>query len=174
MNGLFKNRYFRLLLLLIVFSTISNLGYKKDKIQGDSMEGTYKEGETLYADKTTYKINEPERRDVIVIYDVSTGETLVKRIIGLPGEEIEIKNGDIYINGTLYQDEYSYLKIRVMLVGPAGVILRDWKTNKVIYEKENIKFPRLRQNEYWVIGDNRSDSWHGVIYRHQIEGKAKD
>ena len=61
-----------------------------------------------------------------------------------------------------------------MLVGPAGVILRDWKTNKVIYEKENIKFPRLRQNEYWVIGDNRSDSWHGVIYRHQIEGKAKD
>ena len=47
MNGLFKNRYFRLLLLLIVFSTISNLGYKKYKIQGDSMEEPIKK-EKLY------------------------------------------------------------------------------------------------------------------------------
>ena len=74
----------------------------------------------------------------------------------------------------MYADEFSYLKIRVMFVGPSGVPLRDWKTNKVIYENENVKFRRLEDDEYWVIGDNRSDSWYGIIYKDEIAGKAGD
>ena len=89
-------------------------------------------------------------------------------------EEIEIKDGDIYIDGSLYQDEYSYRKIRVMLVGAAGIPLRNWKTNEIIYENENIKFEKLKEDEYWVIGDNRHDSWYGVIYKNEIKGKTND
>ena len=174
MKGLLKNKYFRLLMLLIVFGIIINIGYKKFKIEGKSMGSTYKNGETLFVDKTAYKITTPDRRDVVVFYDLSSNEALVKRIIGLPGEQVEIKNGNIYIDGSLYADEFSYLKIRVMFVGPSGVPLRDWKTNKVIYENENVKFRRLEDDEYWVIGDNRSDSWYGIIYKDEIAGKAGD
>lgn len=174
MNELLKNKYFRLFLLLVIFGIIINIGYKKYKIEGDSMNNTYKEGETLYVDKTTYKITTPDRGDVVVFYDLSDDETLVKRIIGLPGEKIEIKDGDIYIDGSLYQDEYSYRKIRVMLVGAAGIPLRNWKTNEIIYENENIKFEKLKEDEYWVIGDNRHDSWYGVIYKNEIKGKTND
>ena len=174
MNELFKNKYFRLFWLLVLFGTIINIGYKKFKIEGGSMSQTYKEGETLYVDKTTYKITTPERGDVVVFYDLSNDETLVKRIIGLPGEKIEIKDGDIYIDGNLYQDEYSYLKIRVMLVGAAGIPLRNWKTNEIIYENENVKFEKLKKDEYWVIGDKRNDSWYGVIYKDEIKGKTND
>lgn len=174
MNELFKNKYFRLLILLVIFGIITNVGYKRYKIKGDSMKSTYKEGETLYVDRTTYKITKPERGDVVVFYDLSDYETLIKRIIGLPGEKIEIKDGDIYIDGSLYQDQYSHLKIRVMLVGAAGIPLRDWETNKIIYENENRKFRELKENEYWVIGDNRSDSWYGIIYKDEIKGKANN
>jgi len=69
MNELLKNKYFRLFILLIIFGIIINIGYRKYKIEGDSMNATYKEGETLYVDKTTYKITTPERGDVVYHYD---------------------------------------------------------------------------------------------------------
>ena len=174
MNELFKNKYFRLFWLLVLFGTIINIGYKKFKIEGGSMSRTYKEGETLYVDKTTYKITKPERGDVVVFYDFKDDDYLIKRIIGLPGEVIQIIDGDIYIDGSLYKDQFSHLKIRVMLVGAAGIPLRNWKTNKILYENENVKFERLKEGEYWVIGDNRDDSWYGVIYKDEITGKAKN
>ena len=174
MNGLSKNKYFRLFILLVIFGIIINIGYKKFKVEGESMSATYKDGETLLVDKTTYKITTPERGDVVVFYDLEENDFLIKRIIGLPGEQIEIIDGSIYVNGSLHEDEFSHHKIRVLLVGVAGVPLRTFGTNELIYENEEKRFPTLKKGEYWVIGDNRSDSWYGVIYQDEIKGKTQD
>jgi signal peptidase I len=168
-----KNKFFRLLILLIIFGVIINIGYRKFKVEGESMDATYKDGDTLLVDKTTHKINKPERGDVVVFYDIEEDDYLLKRIIGLPGELVEIVDGDIYINGILHEDEFSHLKIRVMLVGSAGIPLRGFESGKIIYENEDKKFPRLKENEYWVIGDSREESWYGTIYKDTITGTAK-
>ncbi len=169
----FKNKYFRLLILIIVFGIIINIGYKKFKVVGGSMKGSYADGETVMVDKTTHKMNQIKRGDVVVFISRKDDEYMIKRIIGLPNEVIEIIDGDIYIDGILHKDEFSHQKIRVMLVGAAGIPLRDWRTNQIVYENENVKFAKLKEDEYWVIGDNRSDSWYGVIYKDNIEGEAK-
>ena len=51
---------------------------------------------------------------------------------------------------------------------------KNWKTNEIIYENENVKFEKLKKDEYWVIGDKRNDSWYGVIYKDEIKGKTND
>jgi len=169
----FKNKYFRLLVLLLVFGVIINVGYKKFKVVGGSMEGSYADGETVVVDKTTHKMNQIKRGDVVVFYSKEDDEFFIKRIIGLPNEVIEVIDGSIYIDGVLHRDKFSHQKIRVLLVGISGIALINPSTGKPIYENENVKFPRLKEGEYWVIGDSRSDSWYGVIYKDSIEGEAK-
>jgi len=173
MKKLFKNKFFRLFILLLIFGFILNWGYRKFKIEGESMNSTYGDGETLLIDKALYKFNNPEREDVIVFYDFSDDEFLVKRIIGLPGEKIKIIDGDIYINDQLWVDQFSYVKLTALLVGPDGVPLKNWKTGENIYENDNIEYDELAENEYWVIGDNRQESWYGIVYEDEIIGKAK-
>ena len=173
MKELLENKFFRLFILLVIFGIIINIGYKKFKIEGESMVSTYGEGETLLVDKTLYKFNNPERGDVIVFYDFVDNEFLVKRIIGLPGEEIEIIDGDIYIDGSLWVDDFSHVKPSALLVGPDEEPLKNWETGENIYENDSLKYERLAADEYWVIGDNRQESWYGIIYQDEIVGKVK-
>lgn len=173
MKKLFKTKYFRLFILLVILGIILNLGYRKFKIQGESMVFTYGDGETLLVDKTVYKFIKPERGDVIVFYDFAEDDFLIKRVIGLPGEKVQVIEGDIYIDGYLWVDEFSRVKIAKLLVGPENKPLKNWVTGENVYENDNMEFPILGPDEYWVIGDNREESWYGVVYENEIIGKAK-
>lgn len=130
------------------------------EVVGNSMHPTYKNGEMLMANKVTYKVSAPQRGDVI-IFKFSDTQDFIKRIIGIPGDEVMIKDGKIYINNELL-DESKYLKSSVITNG--GTYLHEGQTITI------------QDNEYFVCGDNRTNSSDsrefGPITKDRIKGKA--
>jgi signal peptidase I len=130
------------------------------EVLGNSMHPTYKNGEYLMANKLTYRFGEPRRGDVI-IFQYSETQDFIKRIIGLPGDSIMIKDGNVYVNGTQL-DESAYLEDTVYTSG-----------GDYLAEGESVT---IGENKYFVLGDNRphsSDSrTFGPISESQIKGKA--
>lgn len=152
-------------LLLIVLTItasyfITTNVFVKTAVAGVSMEPTLMEGQVVIVNKIEYYLKSPKRNDVIV-YKQSNREHSyyeIKRVIGLPGEKVKIKNGIIYIN-----DEALKEKVKTETIENAGLA------------EEGIK---LDDNEYFVLGDNRNDSEDsrfasvGNVLKNEILGKA--
>ena len=130
------------------------------EVVGKSMDPSFKNGEYLIANKLAYRIGEPQRGDVIIFRHSAT-QDYIKRIIGLSGDEISLKDGRFYVNGILL-DETAYLDPAVYTNG--GAVLKEGETFVV------------PEGEYFVAGDNRphsSDSrTFGSIEKTDIKGKA--
>ena len=114
-------------------------------VQGASMEPTFHTHEYLIVDEISYRFQEPERGDVTVFrYPRNPQEYFIKRVIGMPGETVEIKDGKVYI----YNDSH-----------PDGVVLQEdylaphTETHGLAKGKVE-----LEDNEYFVLGDNRNSS----------------
>ena len=129
-------------------------------VQGISMMPNFENGDYLIIDEISYRFREPERGEVAVFkYPKNPSQRYIKRIIGLPGETVEIKEGNVIVvdnEGSQILDESEYL-------------LPDVKTSG------NIRVS-LSEKEYFVLGDNRnfsSDSrrW-GVLAREYIVGRV--
>lgn len=127
-------------------------------VSGASMSPTFETGHYLIIDKISYRFTPPQRDDVIVMkYPKDTSRDFIKRIIGLPNETVDIRNGAVYIINTEH---------------PEGMLLsEDFIT---LTQKENLT-RRLGPNEYFVMGDNRagsfdSRSW-GPLPKEDIIGK---
>ncbi len=124
-----------------------------------SMEPNFWEGQRLLVNKVVYKIHKPERGDVIIFRPPNNQrESFIKRIIGLPGESVEIKEGAVYI----YKEDGSVLLLdEPYIEEPSG---RSFKGGKI------------PENEYFVLGDNRNGSNDSLIGwtvpRNNIIGKA--
>jgi signal peptidase I len=163
-----------LLLNTIVFATT--------QVRQTSMQDTLMEGQHLLVEKISYFFKEPARKDIIVfvedqypanyidrvkifLTDVSeifkpveakTNIRLVKRVIGVPGDTVDIKDGKVYVNGTVLDEPYV----------KGETFVRDFS------------FPveKIPKDKYLVFGDNREVSkdsrTFGLIDRSQIEGKA--
>jgi signal peptidase I len=129
-------------------------------VSGTSMENTLQDEDNLIVEKVSYRFSDPKRFDIIVFYPFGreNEEYYVKRIIGLPGETIQIIGDDIYINGELLEENYG----------------KDPMTNSGIAETPLT----LADDEYFVLGDNRKisqDSRYeevGPVKRDLIEGKV--
>ncbi|MBA7716412.1 Signal peptidase I T [subsurface metagenome] len=124
------------------------------KVIETCMEPNYVEGEWLLASKATYWFHEPERGDVIILDPpFETEEVYIKRLIALPGDTVEVKDGAVYINGTALEEPY-------IMEAPAYTFSPT----------------ELGEDEYFVLGDNRNnanDSHSGwTISRDAIIGKA--
>ena len=148
-----------LTVLLITFLVVKYVMVRTEVI-GPSMQPTLYSKDNLMVEKLSYRFGDPERFDVIVFpFQYAERTYYIKRIIGLPGETIQIDdNGTIYINGEVLNENYG---------------------------KETINNPgiaadpiHLGQNEYFVLGDNRNDSSDsrdpsvGVLTREDLIGKA--
>lgn len=130
------------------------------EVVGNSMHPTYKNGEFLMANKITYRISEPKRGDVI-IFKFSDTQDFIKRVIGIPGDEVMIKDGKIYIKGEML-DESNYLSSSVITNG-----------GEYLHEGQSII---IEEGKYFVCGDNRTNSSDsrvfGPIEKEAIKGKA--
>ncbi len=143
--------------LLLSFLIVRFVGQRTEVI-GSSMVPTLTDGDQLITDKISYRFTEPERFDIIVFPHEPDHEFYIKRVIGLPGETVEIdEDGTIYINGEVLSEEYGYGETRPQeLTGPV----------------------ELGEGEYFVLGDNREvslDSRYeevGKIPRSIIIGRA--
>lgn len=113
---------------------------QKSEVTGSSMNDTLYNGEQVIVDKLSYRFHSPQRYD-IVVFPESNKSNYVKRIIGLPGETISIREGYIYINDKLLTDD-SY--------GKEGISTQNYG---------RLKQPvTLKDDEYFVLGDNRNNS----------------
>ena len=129
-------------------------------VDGPSMENTLHNGESLLVEKISYKFDSLKRFDVIVFYPYGRemDEYYVKRIIGLPGETVQIIGSDIYINGELLEENYG--------------------KDPITYAGGAEEPCTLGEDEYFVLGDNREvslDSRYeevGLVSRENIGGRA--
>ncbi|MCR4590280.1 MAG: signal peptidase I [Lachnospiraceae bacterium] len=128
-----------ILIILLLTLVIKGVAFQRTVVSGDSMEHTLSDGDSLLVDKITYRFSEPERFDVIVFpYSVNDRVYYVKRIIGLPGETVEIREGVILIDSHVLP--YKYNRDVIMNPGVASTEIT------------------LNDHEYFVMGDNVNDS----------------
>lgn len=146
---------------IAIFLLIYLLILQPHKIKGDSMQPNFPNAEYLLTDKVTYRFESPRRGDVVVFKAPNgNGEEFIKRIIGLPGEKISVKNGHVYINGKRLKEEY---------------LASNLYTSGGKYLPEGVE-KKIPEGKYFVMGDNRprsSDSrTFGPISRDDITGRA--
>ena len=144
----------RLLVLLAVtavglnyFFPDGRARFQRILVDGKSMDPTYIHGETLWMHSHEYAKRTPQRGDIVVLGNEGQSPYYLKRIIGLPGERVGIRRGQLTINGEVY-DDYGEGRIRAWL-------------NPLT----------LGKDEYFVLGDNRPISSGGVVEVDKIIGK---
>ena len=130
------------IVFLLTYLVIHYVG-QRTQVSGTSMEYTLSDGDNLIVDKITYRFHKPERFDIVVIFyfpdDVTEKTYFVKRIIGMPGETVQIdQNGVIYIDGEELEESYG---------------------REIIQDPGEAADPiELGADEYFVLGDNRNAS----------------
>ena len=123
------------------------------------MSPTLKDKENLILDKISYRFRDPERYEIVVFPPKYKENTYyIKRVIGLPGETVQIRDGDVYIDGMRLEEDGAYGKIN-----DPGLAAEPFL---------------LGEEEYFVLGDNRNDSIDsrepevGAVRREDILGRA--
>lgn len=147
------------IVFLLTYLVIHYVG-QRTQVSGSSMEATLSDGDNLIVDKISYRFHDPERFDIIVFpYKYEKNTFYIKRIIGLPGETVQIDtDGNIYIDGETLKESYG----REVMLSPGEA-------------EEPIV---LKEDEYFVLGDNRNassdsrDPSVGKILGKDIVGRA--
>lgn len=148
-----------LLVLCLSYLFITFVG-QRTEVQGSSMEATLSNGDQLIVDKISYRFRDPKRYDIIVFpFRYEDNTFYIKRIIGLPGETIQIDGeGNIWVNGEILEESYGREMIRAPGLAAEPIT--------------------LGEDEYFVMGDNRNNSSDsrveavGNIHRNEIIGRA--
>ena len=148
------------IIALIIVVPIRYFLFQPFFVRGQSMEPSFQDGDYLIIDELSYRFSEIKRGDVVVFkYPNNPSQRYIKRIIGLPGELVEIKSGLVMVyseDNKQVLDEREYLSSETKTPGQARVL--------------------LDENDYFVLGDNRSlssdsRSW-GLLNRKYIIGKV--
>ena len=147
-----------LIIIGISYLVITFVG-QRTQVSGSSMETTLSDGDQLIVDKISYRFRDPSRYDIVVFpYKYEKNTYYIKRIIGLPGETVQIVDGYVYIDGQMLDEHYGNEVMENAGIAEEPVVLGD--------------------DEYFVLGDNRNNSRDGRypevgnIKRSDITGRA--
>jgi signal peptidase I len=145
--------------VLVLAGLIVTFIGQRTMVSGSSMESTLSDKDNLIVDKITYRFSNPKRFDIIVFpFQYEEDTYYIKRIIGMPGETIQIIDGNILINGEVLEESYG-----------REVIKSSGRASEPI---------TLGDDEYFVMGDNRNESADsrepdvGNIKKDDIIGRA--
>ncbi len=149
---------FALIALLIVVP-IRVLVAEPFIVSGSSMVPTFSNGDYLIVDKISYRLGDPKRDDVVIFrYPGDTTKFFIKRIIGLPNETVDIKGNEVTITNAQNKEGFKLLQ----------PFVKNQANNDTHFE--------LKDDEYFVMGDNRSASsdsrYWGAVKRSLLTGKA--
>lgn len=143
-----------ILLTLLIYVLIRTFLIENYRVVGHSMDPTLSDRQFLIVSKLDYRLREPRRGDIVVFLDPRDGDRkLIKRIIGLPGEVVEIHSGQVLIGGQALDEPYIQ--------------------NQAHYSEPATQVP---EGQFYVLGDNRSNSsdshnW-GTLPEDRIVGRA--
>lgn len=162
MGNIFKNKTFKTImsyLLIIVLVILIRIFFIDPvRVDGGSMDTTLANGQIMILNKIVYKRNDVKRYDIVVVNEGD--KSIIKRVIGLPGEIIEYKDNKLYINGKETSDPYP-------------------STETDDFSITDIGHTKIPGDCYFVMGDNRANSLDsryptvGVVRKNQIVGRAK-
>ena len=162
MKGIVKELFGWIVFIVVVVAAsylIVTFVGQRTEVSGSSMETTLSSGDQLIVDKISYRFRDPKRYDIVVFpYRYEENTYYIKRIIGLPGETVQIVDGMVYINGSPLNEHYG---------------------NEVIEDPGSAAEPiTLGDDEHFVLGDNRNNSQDsrasnvGLIHRDELLGRA--
>ncbi len=148
-----------IVVIFLAFVIVFSVGMRTSVI-GDSMEPSLYNAQEILMNRIIYKISTPKRGDVIVFLPNGNQNShyYVKRVVGLPGETVQIRNGSVYIDGALLEEDESLDKMIDAGIAQNGIV--------------------LASDEFFVLGDNRNSSEDsrsgniGAVKRNTIIGKA--
>ncbi|HZB97946.1 MAG TPA: signal peptidase I [Candidatus Sulfotelmatobacter sp.] len=145
-------------ILTIAIFLVVRVALQNFKVEGESMEPNLHNGEYILVNKVDYLLHSPQRGDIVVFHAVPAGEPdrdFIKRVVGLPGDSVAVKNQTVYINGKPLHERY-------------------------IEATPDYTFPlrKVPPGDYFVLGDNRRNSFDSskwpnpFLQRSDIIGKA--
>ena len=144
-------------LALLSYFVFSRLGFQVVEVVGDSMQPTLQQSDHYLLKKWVYLFRDPRPREVVVIVDPQDTGFSVKRIIGQAGDTVELRQGDVFLNGVRLEEPY----LR------KGMVTRSWSdAMSQVYV--------VGPDEYFVLGDNREVSvdsrTYGPVPRRNVLG----
>lgn len=147
--------YFVIVICLILFiKYVASF----QQVVGPSMEPNYKSGDLMFLNKISYRFSTPKLFDVVVIANDDT-KYMIKRIIGLPGDNIEYKDNQLYINGKIQKENF------------------EKNGNTENFSLQDFNYEEIPNGYYFVLGDNRENSLdsrkYGLISKKDIIGKVQ-
>ncbi len=156
--------WLRLLLIsLLIAYLIPIFLLRPLQVDGSSMYPTLEDKELVLSNIFSNLTSPIERFDVVVVKEPKSGDLWVKRVIALPGEKVEVKQEKLYINGQYVEEPFlnqEYVKSQIQKEG---------------FFSKDVKAVTLKENEYFLMGDNRSNSLdsrtRGPFKREEIIGK---
>jgi signal peptidase I len=141
------------LLTLVIFLGV-RFGVQTFRVEGFSMEPTLHSNQYLLVNKLSYMVGQPQRGDIVVFrFPQDPTRDFIKRIVALPGEEVEVRAGVVYVDGKALTEPY-------------------------ILSKPHYPYPKKRvpENEFFVLGDNRNNSHDSHVWdflpKEYLIGKA--
>src|SRR4051812_18345901 len=153
--------FFEFLIILIVafalvFGFVRPFVLEAFQVPSKSMVPTLEVGDRFMANKFIYRFHEPQRNDIVVFRSVEGGdEDLVKRVVALPGDEVAVEDGVLYVNGEPQKESY---------------------VNKRLPDNSSYGPTKVPEGDVFVMGDNRGNSrdsrFFGPVPMENIEGEA--
>ena len=144
---------------VLIAMVIRTFIFEPVRVEGTSMDNTLADGEIMFVTKYDYIAGDPQRFDVVICRYPGRGSTnFVKRVVGLPGDTVELKDGYLYVNGEPYEEPYISDEYR-----------RGWQSDFGPFTDP--------EGQYLVMGDHRNNSndsrSQGALSRSMIIGHAR-
>jgi len=173
-----------LIVIVIIVLLIRTFVAQAYNIPSGSMKPTLLVGDFILVNKLVYRFSEPQRGDIVVFkYPIDPNIDFIKRIVALPGEEVEVRNNQVFINGKPLPlievgrgEENSVRKVIYEEVLPEGIKHKVQFYEDFPFSKRDFGPVVVPPNHYFVMGDNRDNSedsrYWGFLPRENIVGNA--